>query len=101
MKKLLAILLIAIAACETVQDIDLQSIFDDIVDKVKDAWDNLTDELKNAANYLKDKGIYDTVKDKLISAGKTAAIALCTPYLGPTLCSLAVEALCQLCGIDG
>ena len=100
MKKFLAIFLIAIVACETVNDIDLESWWTDIRDKVEDAvksaWDKLTDAVKNAVNWLKEKGIYDMVKDKVVQIGKAAAITFCTPYLGPTICASAVEGVAQL-----
>ena len=100
MKKLLIILLIAIVACETVEDIDFQSIWDKIKDTVEDAWDKLTDNLKDAINNLKNQGIYDLIKDKLVAYGKIATIALCTPYLTEPVCQIAVEALCQLLNIQ-
>ena len=99
MKKLLAILLIAFVACETVQDIDLDSIWDKIKDAVTDAWDKLTDKVKGVLNNLKEKGIYDLIKDKLVTYGKAAAIALCSPYLTPPVCEIAVDGLCQIVGI--
>ena len=103
MKKILAILLIAIVACETIQEIDLESWWTDIRDKVedavKDAWDKLTEAVKKAVNWLKEKGIYDLVKDKVIQLGKAAAIAFCTPYLGPAICASAVDYLAQLAGV--
>ena len=88
MKKFLAIFLIAIVACEAVQDIDLEGI-----------WDQLSDAAKNAVNWLKQKGIYDLVKNRLIQAGKIAAIGVCTPYLGPAICTAAVEGVSILLGI--
>ena len=100
MKKILAILLIAIVACETIQEIDLESWWTDIRDKVedavKDAWDKLSDAVKKGIDYLKEKGIYDLLKDKVIQAGKAAAIAFCTPYLGPAICASAVEGVSKL-----
>ena len=102
MKKILAILLIAIVACETIQEIDLESWWTDIRDKVedavKDAWDKLSDAVKKGIDYLKEKGIYDLLKDKVIQAGKAAAIAFCTPYLGPAICASAVDYLAKLAG---
>ena len=92
--------MIAIVAFETVNDIDLEIWWTDIRDKVedavKDAWDKLSDAVKKGIDYLKEKGIYDLLKDKVIQAGKAAAIAFCTPYLGPAICASAVEGVSKL-----
>ena len=85
MKKFLAILLIAIVACEAVEEYDLVGA--------------ITDAIQNALNWLKQKGIYDLVKDKVVALGKTAAIGVCTPYLSLPICTLAVEGICILLGL--
>ncbi len=85
MKKFLAILLIAIVACEAVEDFDLLG--------------QITQAIQDALNWLKSKGIYDLIKDKVISLGKMAAIGACSPYLSPAICTLAVEGICILLGI--
>ena len=71
MKKFLAILLIAIVACETVQEFNLQGILD----------------------VLKRAGIYDLVLQKLIIYGKQIAVNFCAQYLSRSTCQSAVDAL--------
>ena len=94
MKKFLAIFLIALVACETVEDLDLEW-----PKWLTDAWNWVSNAAKNAFNWLKDKGILDAVKNVAISAGKAAAIAWCTPYLSTPVCTLAVNAICSIFGI--
>ena len=77
MKKFLAILLIAIVACETVEEFDLQGWMED---------------LKNA-------GIFDLVKSKIISYGKQIAKNFCSNYLPSAICSIAVDALAAMLGV--
>ena len=77
MKKFLAILLIAIVACEAVEDVDL---FGGVID------------------WLKNAGIYDAVKNYIISASKSFAISFCSRYLPGSICSAAVEAIASSLG---
>ena len=77
MKKFLAILLIAIVACEAVEDLELNDILD----------------------WLRNSGILDAVKSKLISAGKQIAINFCSGYLPRNICSSAVNALASMLGL--
>ena len=81
MKKFLALFLIAIVACEAVEEFDLENW-------ISDAW-----------NWLKEKGILDAVKNIAVTAGKAAAIAYCSPYLSPPVCTIAVNAVCSALGI--
>ena len=99
MKKFLAIFLIAIVACEAVEDLDLEGLWKKIKKAVKSAWDKLSGAVKKAVNWLKDKGIYDLVKDKLVQLGKAAATTFCSAYLSPAVCAPAVEGLCAIVGI--
>ena len=92
MKKFLALFLIAIVACEAVEDIELENWF-------TDAWNWISNAAKDAWNWLKSKGILDAVKNVAITAGKAAAIAWCSPYLTPTVCTVAVNAICSALGI--
>ena len=41
----------------------------------------------------------ESIKDKLVQAGKAAAITFCSAYLTPVVCTPAVEGLCTLLGI--
>ena len=79
MKKFLAILLIAIVACETVQEFNLQGILD----------------------VLKRSGIYDLVLQKLIIYGKQIAVNFCAQYLSRSTCQSAVDALTGVRGGSG
>ena len=99
MKKFLAIFLIAIVACEAVEDLDLEGLWKKIKKAVKSAWDKLSGAVKKAVNWLKDKGIYDLVKDKLVQLGKAAATTFCSAYLSPAICAPAIEGLCTIVGI--
>ena len=77
MKKFLAFLLIAMVACQAVEDMDLKDWID----------------------WLKNSGIFDMVKNKLISAGKSLAVQLCSNYLPGYICSAAVDALASMLGL--
>ena len=77
MKKFLAILLIAIVACETAEEFDLEGWMED---------------LKNA-------GIFDLVKSKIISFGKSVAINFCAGYLSRSVCTIAVNGICAMFGL--
>ena len=99
MKKFLAILLIAIVACETVQDLELEGILSGIVDWFKKIWNKLRDAVKKAVNWLKENGYYDLLKGKIIEMGKAAATAWCSQYVSAELCSNAVEGVSKLSGL--
>ncbi len=74
MKKFLAILLIAIVACNAIEDLDLNDVLD----------------------YLRNAGIFDMVKNKLIAFGKKVAIDLCANYISRGLCEAAVNVLASM-----
>ncbi len=99
MKKFLAILLIAIVACETVQDLDLEGWWGKVKDWCKKVWHKLSDAVKHAVNWLKENGYYDLLKGKILEIGKAAATAFCSTYLGPEFCANAVEGVSKLAGI--
>ena len=77
MKKFLAILLFAIVACEAVEEFDLKGVVD----------------------WLINSGIYDAVKNYIISAGKSFAISFCSRYLPGSICSAAVNAIASSLGL--
>ena len=77
MKKFLAILLIAIVACEAVEEFDLKGVVD----------------------WLINSGIYDAVKNYIISACKSFAISFCSRYLPGSICSAAVNAIASSLGL--
>ena len=80
MKKILAVLLIVIAICETLGI----SIYD---------WYRLSGEQQYAIKCLEKKDIYDLVKYRLLGGGKAKAIEFCTQYLSQFTCTHAVEGL--------
>ena len=86
MKKFLAFLLIAIVACEVVDDIDLEGFLGGL-------WDKLTGAAKKAYEWLKSHGVLDQIKNALKAAGKAAAIAICSAYLDPAICSAVIGVL--------
>ena len=75
MKKFLAFLLIAIIACNTVEDLTLQNILD-----------YLKELYEKAVQWLKDNGVYDEVIAALKTLGKEAAVGVCTKWLDRTMC---------------
>ena len=77
MKKFLAVLLIAIVACETVEEFNLKNWIDAIVET------------------LKSLGIYDL----LVTYGKQYAINFCSNYFGKSICETAINYLCSLIGM--
>ena len=92
MKKFLSIFLIAIVACEAVQDLLLEKII---------CWyppGKTKDKINKILDWLKENGYYDIIKKKIIELGKNGAIALCSNYLGQELCEKAVEAVCKYLG---
>ena len=87
MKKFLVILLIAVIACEAVeQDFDLESWWSKV-------WKKITGAVKKAWNWLTSSGVLNTIKSVLLSAGKAAAIALCSTYFTPAVCSTVIGLL--------
>ncbi len=77
MKKFLAFLLIAIVACEAVEDSELNGILD----------------------WLSNSGILETVKQQLIQFGKQVAIDFCAGYLSRSICEAAINALAGMLGL--
>ena len=81
MKKFLVLLLIAVIACAAIeQDLDLQSWLSKV-------WKKLKGAVKKAWDWLTSNGIMDKIKSILWSTGKSAAIALCSTYFTPSICS--------------
>ena len=87
MKKFLAILLIAVIVCMTAEEeMEFNSWFSNL-------WKKITGAVKKAWNWLKEKGILNTIKNLLITAGKAAATALCSSYFTPAICATVIGAL--------
>ena len=77
MKKFLAILLIAIVACETVEELHLEDVLD----------------------WLRNSGILDAVKNYIISYGKKMAVDFCAGYISRSICQTAVDILAGMLGL--
>ena len=71
MKKFLAILLIAIVACETVEELHLEDVLD----------------------WLRNSGILEAVKKQIINYGKKIAVDFCAQYISRSICQTAVDIL--------
>ena len=97
MRKLLAILLIAAIACEVVETETIPD-FDNVelknwIDGLKKGWDTLTNGVKNAISWLKEKGLWDTIVKLAKTAGKLGAKALCSRYTSGDICGQIVDAI--------
>ena len=97
MRKLLAILLIAAIACEVVETETIPD-FDNVelknwIDGLKKGWNALTNGVKNAISWLKEKGLWDTIVKLAKTAGKIGAKALCARYTSGDTCAQIVDAL--------
>ena len=99
MKKILAIFLIVIVACETAQDLELKGIVETI-DWIMKEMPKLDEAIKNAVKWFKENGYYDLLKSKIIELGKSGAVNLCSNYLSQQFCILAVMGVSQLCGFN-
>ncbi len=78
MKKFLAIFLVAVIACATVDE-PLESWLGDLWDKIKNA-------VKKAIQWIKDNGYWDTLVNVVKTAGKAAAKALCQKVFDEDTC---------------
>ena len=117
MRKLVAILLIAVIACVEVDttpkeevsdfnelldllDLDANSVelgwLKKIFKKVGNFFKGIWNGIKGTVKWLKDKGIWD----KLVSLAKTGAriavTSLCSTYLSPAVCTPVVNAVFSL-----
>ena len=95
MRKLLAILLIAAIACtevETVPDFDNVEL-KNWIDGLKKGWNALTTGVKNVVNWLKQKGLWDSIVKAARTVGKIGAKALCAKYTSGDTCAQIVDAL--------
>ena len=117
MRKLVAILLIAVIACVEVDttpkeevsdfnelldllDLDANSVelgwLSDIFKKVGNFFKGIWNGIKGTVQWLKDKGIWD----QLVSLAKTGArigvTSLCSAYLSPAVCGPVVNAVFSL-----
>ena len=147
MKKFLLILIIALIACAEIEEkvqkedelevifnklldsidfddpniVELQNIFDNIINKIKEivnkginkgkeiidkvkeiinkgkeTYIKIKDEISNGIDFLKEKGLWDKLVDAAKTAGKMGAITLCSSYLTPVVCGPLVEIVFQV-----
>ena len=86
MKKFLVILLIAIVASSTitVDTEDLNGFWKSVgkfFKKVGDVFKKLTGKLKDAYNWLKKNGVWDTIVDYAKKFGKPFAVGACEGFI--------------------
>ena len=88
MKKLLFLVLIAIAFCVAVENVDA----DVEAWSLKGIWDKVKGAVSSAVSFLKKYGIWDAIKTALSTAGTTAAGIACQNVGVPgVLCSTMVK----------
>lgn len=98
MRKLLVFFLIAAIACTEVVDTEMVPDFDNVelknwIDGLKKGWNALTNGVKNAIQWLKEKGLWDTIVKAAKTAGKIGAKALCAKYTSGDVCGQIVDAI--------
>ena len=87
MKKLLAILLIAIVACSTASAAEEEEFgLDRLLDGFKNGWSTLLKTFKKVVQFLKDNGLWDPLVELLKDAGKVAAKGLCLKVYDEEFC---------------
>ena len=117
MRKLIAILLIAVIACVEVDttpkneesdfnelldllDLDVNSVelnwFKNIFKKVGNFFKGLWGKVKQGINWLKEKGIWSMLMTVAKTAGRIAATSLCSTYLTPAVCTPVVNTVFSL-----
>ena len=117
MRKLVAILLIAVIACVEVDttpkeevsdfnelldllDLDANSVelgwLSDIFKKVGNFFKGIWDKIKGTVQWLKDKGIWDTLVSLAKTGARIGVTSLCSAYLSPAVCGPVVNAVFSL-----
>ena len=117
MRKLIAILLIAVIACVEVDttpkaeepdfkelldllDVDVNSVelgwFSNIFKKIGGFFKGIWNKVKEGINWLKKKGIWDTLVTVAKTAGRIAATTLCSSYFTPAVCTPVVNTVFSL-----
>ena len=107
MRKLIAILLIAVIACVEVDttpkneesdfnelldllDLDVNSVelncFANIFKKIGNVFQGTWDKVKQGIEWLKKKGIWNILLTIAKNHGRVAAIALCSSFFSPEIC---------------
>ena len=83
MKKLLFLVLLAIAFCSTVEEFkneDLEILLNAI------SWDDVKNNVEGAVQWLKDRGLWEPLKRLLIQVGEYAAMQLCLKAFSQGTC---------------
>ena len=87
MKKILAILLIAIVACSTASVVEEEEFdLEKLPDWVKKGWSTLLKTFKKVVQFLKDNGLWDPLVKLLKESGKVAAKELCLKVYDEEFC---------------
>ena len=92
MRKFLLIFLIALVACEAVEDTELGNWLSDI-------WNSITQWAKNAWNWLVQHGVADTIKNILLTVGEYAAKAFCYTHFPAPACDWVISAAASCIGL--
>ena len=117
MRKLVAILLIAVIACVEVDttpkeevsdfnelldllDLDANSVelgwLKKIFKKVGNFFKGIWNGIKGTVKWLKDKGIWDTLVSLAKTGARIGVTSLCSVYLSPAVCGPVVNAVFSL-----
>ena len=117
MRKLIAILLIAFIACVEVDttpkeevsefkelldllDLDLDSVelswLGNIFSGIGKFFGNIWNGIKTGINWLKEKGIWNTIVSLAKTGGKLVATGFCSRYLPSGVCKTAVNGIFSL-----
>ena len=117
MRKLIAILLIAVIACVEVDNTPKEEVSDfnellDLLDldansvelgwlkkifkKVGNFFKGIWDKIKGTVQWLKDKGIWDTLVSLAKTGARIGVTSLCSAYLSPAVCGPVVNAVFSL-----
>ena len=87
MKKILAILLIALVACSTASVVEEEEFdLEKLPDWVKKGWSTLLKTFKKVVQFLKDNGLWDPLVKLLKESGKVAAKELCLKVYDEEFC---------------
>ena len=77
MKKFLAILLIAIVACSSIQVVDEEVELQKVPDWIKNGWAKLKSAFKKVVTFLKENGLWDPLVKVFAQYGKKFAKDMC------------------------
>ena len=75
MKKLLFVLLIAIIACQTLQEVEVEPELEGI--NWKELWNKVKKAFQDAKNWLQENGLWDPLINVIKEKGRQAGINWC------------------------